>query len=40
MLVNDVSFDVGILASLQYDLNGDGAVDDADVALLMEQWLR
>ena len=31
--------DTNIFSTLLYDLNEDGTVDDADVALLMEQWL-
>jgi hypothetical protein len=40
MLISDPEFQISDLDPLQYDLNGDGIVDDADVALLMSQWLE
>jgi hypothetical protein len=39
MLIDDPEFEISDLDPLLYDLNGDGTTDDADVALLMEQWL-
>jgi hypothetical protein len=39
MLIDDPEFQISDLDPLLYDLNGDGTTDDADVALLMEQWL-
>jgi len=39
MLIEDPEFQVSDLDPLLYDLNEDGTTDDADVALLMEQWL-
>jgi hypothetical protein len=40
MLIGDPDFQMSDLDPLQYDLNGDGTVDDADVDLLMSQWLE
>ena len=38
-ITDDLDFDPVIFEPLQYDLNGDGFVDDADVILLQEHWL-
>ena len=40
LITDDLAFDADVLAELAYDLNGDGTVDDADVALVMSQWLE
>jgi len=39
LITDDLAFDDAVPEPLLYDLNGDGTTDDADVALLMEQWL-
>jgi hypothetical protein len=39
LLIDDPDFDPVLLQPLQYDLNGDGTVDDADIGLLQEHWL-
>lgn len=39
LITYDLAFDDTVLEPLLYDLNGNGTTDDADVALLMEQWL-
>jgi hypothetical protein len=38
-ITDNLNFDPELFEPLQYDLNGDGAVDDADVSLLQEHWL-
>ena len=40
LITDDLAFDDHLLTPLAYDLNGDGTVDDADVAILMSQWLE
>jgi hypothetical protein len=39
-ITDDLDFDPDMFEPLLYDLNEDGTVDDADVDLLMEQWLE
>ena len=36
---DNLGFDPAVFEPLDNDLNKDGVIDDADVALMMEHWL-
>ncbi len=39
LITDNIDFDPAVFEPLDNDFNKDGGIDDADVALMMEQWL-